>query len=58
MARVPQTYKDATLAIRYNRITGSNLSHLDVAELGIFERDQMVLLVNYFEDSLETDHAA
>ena len=49
MDRQPQSYRNMTLAIRYNAITGASLSHLDIEGLGIFEYDEMINLVSHFE---------
>jgi len=43
---LPRAFKDAVLARAYNILTGANLNHLDLARLSVFERDEIVMLVN------------
>lgn len=43
---LPQSFKDALLARAYNLLTGSNLTHYDVARLSVFERDELIGIVN------------
>jgi hypothetical protein len=42
---LPDLFYLAQQARAYNTITGANLSHLDLMNLGIFERDQIDLLI-------------
>ncbi len=45
-SHLPSTFKDAVLARAYNLLTGASLSHLDLARLSVFERDEMIGIVN------------
>ncbi len=42
---LPEMFYLAQQARAYNTITGASLSHFDLINLGIFERDQIDLLI-------------
>jgi hypothetical protein len=45
-SHLPRSFKDAVLARSYNILTGASLSHFDLERLNVFERDEVIALVN------------
>lgn len=45
-AQLPRIFHAAALARAYNQLTGASLTHYEIDRLGMFERDELILLVN------------
>ena len=45
-AQLPGIFHAAALARAYNHITGASLTHYEIDRLGVFERDELIMLVN------------
>lgn len=45
-AQLPTIFHAAALARAYNHLTGASLTHYEIDRLGMFERDELILLVN------------
>ena len=44
--RLPSVFQSAAIARAYNLATGATLSHLDVESMGMFERQELILLAH------------
>jgi hypothetical protein len=46
LAALPDFFHTAQQARLYNTLTGASVSHFEIEQMGIFERDQVELLVS------------
>ena len=48
-SQLPDLFKQASIVRQYNIVTGASLSHYDLAQMSIFERDEVLLLIRHSE---------